>query len=270
MSVARHTNKLRPRNPLTGKPATGVILYEGPSLLDGAPIVAVATGIARPSSNIKTGKMVQVWILRADVDPVRAVRLGLDESICGACPMRGAIAASGLPIGGRRCYVQVAKAPLGVWQAYQRGAYPQLDPASADWAEIVHGRTVRLGAYGDPAAVPMSILQATVAPAEAHTGYTHQWRDGFALAHLLMASVESVTDARIAWAMGYRTFRVSATVAEDAPVRGAEARCPASAEAGAVLSCEQCRACGGTASAARASRVTQDHGPQRARLRVVA
>ena len=33
----------------------GIILWEGPSLIDGAPIVVIATGIKRASRNAKTG-----------------------------------------------------------------------------------------------------------------------------------------------------------------------------------------------------------------------
>lgn len=38
---------------------TGVILYEGPSHIDGAPIVVIANRIVAPSTNDKTGAMVQ-------------------------------------------------------------------------------------------------------------------------------------------------------------------------------------------------------------------
>jgi hypothetical protein len=70
------------------RPSNGVILYEGPSVIDGAPIVAIATGFKSPSSNDKTGTMIQVWILRADIAPHEAQKTGADESICGDCPMR--------------------------------------------------------------------------------------------------------------------------------------------------------------------------------------
>ena len=68
--------------------ANGVVLYRGPSRLDGAPIVVVATGLQRPSENEKTGPMVQTWILRSDEHPVSAVHSGADASICGDCPLR--------------------------------------------------------------------------------------------------------------------------------------------------------------------------------------
>jgi hypothetical protein len=61
----------------------GFILYEGKSVLDGAPIVYIAT---LSTSNRKTGDMVQTWILRSDINPVEASKQKLDASICGNCP----------------------------------------------------------------------------------------------------------------------------------------------------------------------------------------
>ena len=46
-----------------------MIIYEGPSLLDGQQIVVIATGIKSKSSNGKTGGMIQTWILLCDIDP---------------------------------------------------------------------------------------------------------------------------------------------------------------------------------------------------------
>ena len=66
---------------------SGFVFYDGPSLIDGAPIVAIAV---LESENGKTGDMVQTYILRADVDPVSALRTGEDASICGDCVHRPA------------------------------------------------------------------------------------------------------------------------------------------------------------------------------------
>ena len=44
----------------------GVVLYEGPSVLDGAPIAVIAT---LKSANVKTGDMIQTWIIRSDMHP---------------------------------------------------------------------------------------------------------------------------------------------------------------------------------------------------------
>ena len=45
---------------------SGFIIYEGPSQIDGAPIVAIAT---LKSRNRKNGAMIQTWILRAYMHP---------------------------------------------------------------------------------------------------------------------------------------------------------------------------------------------------------
>ena len=39
----------------TAKKPNGVILWEGASLIDGAPIVVIATGTRKASSNVKIG-----------------------------------------------------------------------------------------------------------------------------------------------------------------------------------------------------------------------
>ena len=63
----------------------GFVIYEGPSLIDGAPIVVIATGLVRKSRNPKTGWMIQTWIMRADIAPNIALRKRLDRSVCGDC-----------------------------------------------------------------------------------------------------------------------------------------------------------------------------------------
>src|SRR5687767_8863532 len=63
-----------------------IILYDGPSQLNGTPIVVVA---GASTSNRKTGPMVQIWILTRDVDPIAAVKSGADSAICGDCKFRG-------------------------------------------------------------------------------------------------------------------------------------------------------------------------------------
>src|SRR5271165_5264167 len=117
----------------------GYILYRGPSMLDGAPIVAIAT---MHSENRKTGNMVQTWILREDLSPVDASKAHADASICGDCKHRWSL--------GGACYVNIGQAPGGIWRAYKRGAY--LETCYVTLRTIGAGRAVRLGAYGDPAA----------------------------------------------------------------------------------------------------------------------
>ena len=64
------------------------VIHEGKSPYDGAEIMVLASGIKVPSTNVKTGWMIQIYILRKDMPPVEAVRLELDASVCGDCVMR--------------------------------------------------------------------------------------------------------------------------------------------------------------------------------------
>jgi hypothetical protein len=58
------------------KTPNGYILYQGPSAIDGKPIVVIATGFASKSNNGKTGDMIQTWIIRQDIAPHLAVKSG--------------------------------------------------------------------------------------------------------------------------------------------------------------------------------------------------
>jgi hypothetical protein len=222
--------------------ANGLVLYRGPSRLDGAPIAAILTGLWRPSANRKTGAMLQTWILCADRDPLNAVRTGADVSVCGPCPLRAS------PRRGRRCYVNLGRAPFAVYQAMVKGLYPDVRDLS-EIADAGHGRTVRIGSYGDPAAVPTEVWIALVSRALRWTGYTHQWdRTGFdaRLLDLCMASVDRDEDVhRLALRHpGARYFRVRLPSTSAGPD---ELQCPAAAEAGRRLRCEACGACNGRA-----------------------
>jgi len=242
------------RKPLTTQPRAGII-YTGPSMLDGAPIVAIAV---YTDTNRKTGGMLQTYILRADVAPLDALASGQDASVCGDCKHR--------PILGGACYVNVAHGPRSVWAGYQRGIYPNFRPEYSDTAALGAGRMVRLGTYGDPAAVPAYVWQALVSRAAGHTGYSHQWENPAlpraqrdAIGALCMASVDTPEEAARAQDAGLRYFRVRL---ESEPVQTRELVCPASEEAGKRLQCAQCRACSGTAPerTGKASVVIVVHG----------
>lgn len=237
--------------------ANGVILYEGPSLLDGAPIVVIATGIKNVSTNAKTGEMIQTYILRSDMTPIDAVHDGADESICGACPHRGDGTGHD-----RSCYVTLFHGPRAVYAAYKRGAYPAMSIRDVNFVLPFQNRMVRLGTYGDPVAVPYEIWRIALQGTKGHTGYTHQWRrpdvDPAVWAPLVMASADSVADMDDAHALGYRTFRV--TPVGDLPIKGREIVCPASHEAGQKVECIDCKACMGTSAKARVSIQIQAHG----------
>lgn len=229
-----------PHNP------NGAIIWEGKSALDGAPIMLIATGLDSKSSNSKTGALVQTWILRSDVIPTEAIHTGADASICGACPHRGEIV-DGRNVN-RSCYVTVFQAPRNVYVTATRGRYARVkgDKARA----LLAGRNVRLGAYGDPAAVPFYVWNRILSDAARGTGYTHQWRTADPrFSRYCMASADSEAEQRLAAAMGYRTFRVG-TIGESL-VKGKEILCPASEEAGRRTNCAACLLCGGSAVKAK-------------------
>lgn len=245
------------------------IFYRGPSQLDGAPILGIITGLSTPSRNAKTGDMLQTYILREDVPPPEAVRLGLDRSICGDCALRGD--GNGL---GRACYVQTKWAPLGIWKAVRpQVASPRavlvLDTPAIRAATA--GRVIRLGTYGDPVAIPLYVWEWLLTGTAGWTGYTHQWRKAAAngFERICMASVDTLREQREAVDNGWRTFRVRQSIvstlrrAPSEPLAHSEIVCPASAEWAASgrkkITCQQCQLCRGASRPAR-SIVIVAHG----------
>jgi hypothetical protein len=206
------------------------VIYDGPSLLDHrTPIVVLLTGLSKKSSNRKTGNMLQTWILLKNQNPLDGIRDGIDAAICGNCAHRG----NGLK--GRTCYVVPFLGPLGAWKGTRT-------PADID--TVAKGRYVRLGAYGDPAAVPFEIWERLTNNCLGWTGYTHQWRTcDQRLRWLVMASVESIAERDQAKAMGWRTFRVGHGSENKEGLM--EMQCPASEEAGKKLTCNECLYCAG-------------------------
>jgi hypothetical protein len=242
------------RNNLRRAKFSGVILYQGPSMLDGSPIVVIANRITTASNNVKTGAMVQTFIIAADVDPMTALKTGQDSAVCGDCMHRPANKGS--------CYVNVGRSVASVFGAFQRGRYarPGIDYDPKILPDLFAGLTFRVGTYGDPTAAPFQIWRAATVKAAAINGYSHQWRQArFAAFRLLcMASADTEAEAAEARALGWRTFRVKAA---DAPRIKGEVACPASAESGHKTTCEDCRACGGLSAKARAPIVINAHGP---------
>lgn len=204
----------------------GYVLHENES------IVVIAT---MKTTNRKTGKMVQVWILNRHVSPIESVKTGLDSAICFDCSHRG----NGFQ--GRTCYVNL-RSPQGIWKAYQRGRYAHITPA--EYAAIFDDKKIRFGAYGEPVLIPVSILSALASIAKGWTGYTHQWRKSELQKYraFLMASCDSAQDAEQAIAMGWRYFRVRSKAQAILP---GEINCPASDEAGHKTTCAKCGLCNG-------------------------
>lgn len=228
------------------------VVYHGPSMIDGAPIVAIVTNIVRASHNPKTGPMSQLYILRADVDPIVAIQSGADVSICGRCGHRGNKGKA------RSCYVSVLHAPASIYRAFRRGSYATMAPELVALQLRARGRNLRLGAYGDPAALPEYVLRYLTNVIPGHTGYTHSWRSFPQLAPYLMASVDSAAEAAYAQSLGWRYFR---TRAPEQPLRKGEIACPAAEESGKRSACDRCRLCNGaTAGDRRANIAIVVHG----------
>lgn len=221
--------------------SNGYILWKGPSQIDGTPIVVIATGFDDAGSqNSKTGGMIQTWILRQDMNPWEAVKAGLSSAVCGSCDHQKFLA-DGSP-GLDTCYVRVYQAPYAVYECWKRGRYAPLPSA-----DVLRGLKLRLGSYGDPAAAPASMWAPLVDVTEAHTGYTHQWRQPWAspFKELCQASCDGMRDYIEATADGWGTFLV-VPAGTKAP-KGAQ-RCPASAEAGHKTTCFACTACDGVSA----------------------
>lgn len=210
----------------------GVVVYRGPSAFDRSPIAVIVT---LDSLNPKTGNMAQAWVIRSDVPPHEAIRDGRDRAICGTCVHR-----SGSELE-RSCYVVVHFSPLNVWRGFSQGHYPDVTPEYG--AELLARRSLRIAAYGDPAAAPFHVWRSLLLGVSSFTGYSHAWRTADQRFRLfLMASVESEGEAEQAHALGWRTFR---TRLADEPVREDEIICPASNEGGHRVQCAQCGLCTG-------------------------
>lgn len=250
--VAYHKQEKKLANYIKGN----LIVYHGPSAYDGSPIVAI---LQRGSSNAKTGAMAQLWVLSADMDPITASRIGADYSVCGNCPHRGTTApdkATGWAEN-RGCYVNLLHGPAKKFKAFKDGLYKRAETVG-EVQTLLHGQGLRLGAYGDPAALPSGLCEMLVDMAEYSTSYTHghsvfDTTEKIAeTASFSMVSADSVQDALKAQSKGFRTFRVIPVAqwkdkGNDSMLAN-EILCPASEEAGKRVQCADCRLCNGTKS----------------------
>ena len=245
----------------------GYVAYRGPSMIDGSPIILVVNKIENSSANEKTGAMVQTWILReSDLAPQVHVKAGSDTAICGDCRHAS----------GNGCYVQVHNAPRSVWDAFNRGRYATA-PIHV-LADVLAGKRVRCGSYGDPAAVPFEVWNGLLSRSKSNTGYTHQWRKcDQRFRSILMASCDAGFEVHHAENKGWRVFYVKSAGDPTALETGSmlESRklvaCPASKEAGRKSTCDRCGLCNGARSEddRRASIVILPHGARASRVKNV-
>jgi len=238
----------------------GFVIYRGPSRFDDTTIAVVVTGVKRRSGNAKTGYLVQSWVLPIDSEgyailPHVADKYGADRAVCGLCPLR--------PANGGGCYVRLDTAPRSVADAYNRGIYPDADPATIGAIVAEHVRAGRIqgfrsGSWGDPAAAPAGVWRPIVDTVRAAggvtPGYTHAWRERYATRPeavakagqygFLMASAHGAADRLRARSAGFRAFTI---LTAEEQVLGAFA-CPASEEGGYRRTCSTCGACDGNKS----------------------
>jgi len=217
-----------------------MILYEGPSRLDESERIVV---IATDSGNRKTGPMTQIWILNAEHDPYESIRQRRNKSVCGSCPFQGTWNNKKKKIENRVCYVNLGQAPMSVWKKYKRGGYKK--PNAQERCKYLNGRRVRIGAYGDPAAMPLTLLKIIVNESADHTGYSHQLLTidrsrADEIAQYVMCSVDNKAQLAEAERRGYRAFL---TVPKGQSVEGLSVLQCLNASQG--LTCDQCRLCSG-------------------------
>lgn len=195
---------------------TGYVIYDGPSQLDhSSNVIAVVNTIGGDSHNKKIGPLAQAWFFRGDMHPMEAIKSGGDTAVCGNCVFGK----------GNGCYVgkHVISSVYGAWK---RGSYPQKDPATVGrfvslFVQAKRITGLRLGAYGDPASVPFSVIQQLCDPVREAggvvVGYTHQWTEKYALpggladprlSQYAMASAHGPVEAHASTQRGWRPFTV--------------------------------------------------------------
>ena len=222
--------------PATQKAPRGIVFYDGPSLLDGKPILGIALS---STTNSKTGDLMQTYIIKKDMHPQDAINDGSDDTICGKCIHRK----TGNKTGKRTCYVF----PPAIGQVFKAFIAEKYANITEENQHTFRGRKIRFGAYGDPAAIPAKVWRKLLAiSGENHTSYTHLWeRSNFDIEswkNRTMASVETLTQKAKANALGLNTFRVGT---DEDKVQRDEMICPASKELGKRLQCEDCMVCSG-------------------------
>ncbi len=233
-----------------------LVLWQGESAFDAKPIMVIATGLGRKSKNVKTGDMIQTWILRSDIYPIEAVCTGDDFSICGDCNHR---------IGqNRSCYVNL-RSPINIWNKYERGDCEDFNMDKH--FRFFNNRSIRFGSYGDPVAVPFYVWEMLIPIVKSWTGYTNSWHKRGTdkrFKKIIMASVSSKQDQNKARSKGWRTFRIMPILNQK--ILQNEVQCPASAEMGKQTTCNKCLLCNGKTGKHKNVAIVV-HGPARKRFK---
>ena len=231
------------------------IIYDGDSCIDNKKIVAILT-LTSNNEKLTGGEKIelcQLWFLRKDIDPLTASRTGQDFSICGNCKLRGIPnfdKESGVA-DKRGCYVLLYMRPLSLYKAIPK--LPRISISKAK--QLVKDKFLRVGAYGDSGSVPNDYINPLIKVSKKFTGYSHQW-ESFTNKNL-MASCETLSQAKIAQDKGYRTFR---TLTHKSEISDNEILCPASKESLKESNCFKCGLCNGAESNSSKNIAIVSHG----------
>ena len=213
----------------------GAVIYEGWSPVMKQKIAVIISGIKGTSQNRKTGAMAQIDILLAGMHPIEAIKTGMDEAICGSCPLRGNV-----------CYVRVGHGPSSKWRKYNRNGYEKISPTVAGLLLKHHGTPSRLGAYADPAMVPYEVWQELLTTSGTnHTSYTHQWMEPwFDPRHLeiSMASIDHENTVEKLRELHGNTPRYYRLVDDYENLQADEIKCPSDKD---KIQCANCGLCSG-------------------------
>jgi hypothetical protein len=188
------------------KQTTKYLIVESP--VHGEPVLLA---FAPKSVNEKTGDIMQIFILHPDYTPVEASKLGLDDRVCGSCPLRHSL--------GGACYVTLFQAPRSVYQGWVN-AGKRVDEVEGVLA-MVENRKVRIGAYGDIAHIPDYLAAEIMSLSNSYTAYTHAWRNPV-VARVwkgrAMASCDTVGQLRLAESQGWAGFIATPETLSDVKV----------------------------------------------------
>ena len=142
-------------------------------------VIVLATGLDRPSINSKTGDMIQTYIMRADIAPDEAAKLGLDETVCGSCELRPilvklakkkAMDSFGEILDSVPCYVDKVRGPAGAWHSWNNGRVEYMTPA--EFSDIIAEKRTCPGMCLDNCKLDHSHLYENSYPKNGHARQT--------------------------------------------------------------------------------------------------
>lgn len=249
-------------------PESARIVWVGNSEIPGSEGEMLCAAITFGSKNKKTGNMATLWIfpyilVTENLSILDFLQNGGDQISCLGC-----IHSS---IGQKTCYVWpsmgkgFSRMVIGLRDRYQSGKPYSLNREEVK-AVLALFEIIRLGGYGDPAALPVEFLEFLKSCVNTALGYTHLWNRFSGetrnrLQKILMASVDSKMQGMMAVSQGWRYFRVGAK--GELPDKSIEFACPASKEVkekiGKVITCGDCKKCIGNETPAK-NTLIQVHG----------